>query len=259
MGEKPETKERPMFRREKDTKIDNEGLRRMREAIRQRIDQEEGATDDETTEEPSYRSPLGSSPDPEPYTPAPTYEPLSREPRARERESLGREPVTREPDYSFLSTPRQERSITVPAAPATPQREEADWQEEAAPQQPAVTTIAADTAWRGTLRSTTSIAIEGSFEGEIYTDQQLHIAPDAHVEATVHAGSIVVAGQLNGQINCRERLEVLPTGRVSGQIDAGLFIVQEGAYLGGHVRMRAAGASSFDDTDESRPPLQRVR
>ena len=33
-----------MFRRDKDSKMDNEGLRRMREAIRQRLDQTEPAT-----------------------------------------------------------------------------------------------------------------------------------------------------------------------------------------------------------------------
>lgn len=238
-----------MFRRDRDNKVDNEGLRRMREAIRQRIDQEEGSTDDETTEEPAYRSALSGSPDPEPYTSTPTYEPLARE------------PVTREQDYSFLSPPRQDR-ITTPPEPSVPplsRQEGADWQAEPGAQEPVGTTIAADTVWRGTLRSTASIAVEGSFEGEIYTDQNLHIAPDAQVEATVHATSIVVAGQLNGQIICRELLEVLPTGRVSGQLDAGRFIVREGAYLGGQLRMRPADAAPSDDTGESRPMLQRIR
>ena len=74
-------------------------------------------------------------------------------------------------------------------------------------------------------------------------------------EKTLEVMKYVVAGQLNGQINCRERLEILPTGRVSGQIDAGRFIVHEGAYLGGQVRM--TGATNADDG--ARPMLQRVR
>jgi cytoskeletal protein CcmA (bactofilin family) len=83
----------------------------------------------------------------------------------------------------------------------------------------------------------------------------LVVTADAKVEATVHAESITVAGQLNGQINCQGRLEILPTGRVSGQIDAGKFVVHEGAYLGGQVRMTSAANAEAGN----RPMLQRVR
>jgi cytoskeletal protein CcmA (bactofilin family) len=232
-----------MFRRDKDSKLDNEGLRRMREAIRQRLDQEEGATDDESVEETPnpYRSTTASGNAPEPYAPQPAYEPPARE-----------------HDYSFLSNLRQDRGATpVEPAPAPPRAEEEPWAPPA-PAGPAVTTIAADTVWHGTLRSTASVRIEGAFEGEIDTEQDLRIEADARVEANVRAASIVVAGQLNGQITCRERLEVLPTGRVSGQIDAGRFIVHEGAFLGGQVRMQPHGSAS-GGSDDNRPMLQRVR
>jgi cytoskeletal protein CcmA (bactofilin family) len=240
---KTRNKEKPMFRRDKDTKLDNEGLRRMREAIRQRLDQEEGATGDESAEETPnpYRSTTASGASPEPYNPQPAYEPL-----------------TRETDYSFLSTLRQDRGVTpVEPSPAPSHTEEDPWTP-AAPTGPVVTTIAADTVWRGTLRSTAPVRIEGVFEGEIDTEQDLRIEADARVEANVRAASIVVAGQLNGQITCRERLEVLPSGRVSGQIDAGRFVVHEGAFLGGQVRMKPHGSAS-GGADDSRPMLQRVR
>jgi cytoskeletal protein CcmA (bactofilin family) len=232
-----------MFRRDKDSKMDNEGLRRMREAIRQRLDQEEGATDDESVEETPnpYRSTTASGNTPEPYTPQPAYEPL-----------------TRENDYSFLSNLRQDRGVTPVEPPPAPARAEDEPWAPPAPTGPTVTTIAADTVWHGTLRSTAPIRIEGVFEGEIDTEQDLRIEADARVEANVRAASIVVAGQLNGQIACRERLEVLPSGRVSGQIDAGRFIVHEGAFLGGQVRMKSHGAPS-GGADDSRPMLQRVR
>lgn len=246
-----------MFRRDKDskdTKLDNEGLRRMREAIRQRIEQEEGETTDETDDSSPYRTTLPAITN-EGYNPPPTsYEPLSRESTGRDTE------------YSFLGTPRQERR-GAPTAPALPER--AEWQErgtedtpwkpdEPSAPLPIITTVAVDTAWRGTLRSSGPIRIEGAFEGEIITEGELQIAPEAKVEATVRAASIIVAGQLNGQINCRERLEILPSGRVSGQIDAGRFIVHEGAFLGGQVRMRAPGDKATAG-EENRPVLQRVR
>lgn len=252
-----------MFRRDKDTKATDDGMRRMREAIRQRVDPDDDTPEGETSEEPTYRSaPLGQTTS-EPYTAKTPYEPLSREPNPREREpnprDIGGMP-TREPDYSFLSTPRQERPSAPPEPPLgrQPQEEQPSWQADLTPPEPVSTTIAADTVWRGTLRSTASINVEGSFEGEIYTDQELHVAVDAHVEATVRANTIIIAGQLNGQISCRERLEILASGRVTGQIDAGSFIVHEGAFLGGQVRMRRAGDSD-DGADSDRPMLQRVR
>ena len=41
-----------MFRRDKNNKLDNEGLRRMREAIRQRLDEETAAAGETT--QPAY-------------------------------------------------------------------------------------------------------------------------------------------------------------------------------------------------------------
>jgi cytoskeletal protein CcmA (bactofilin family) len=235
-----------MFRRDKESKLDNEGLRRMREAIRQRLEHEEGASGDESLEENPYRSTTASGGPSEPYTPSPSYEPLTRD------------PLTRDTDYSFLGSGRADRGVTpVEAPPTLPRSEDETWAP-AVPEGPRVTTIAADTVWHGTLRSSAPIQIEGVFEGEIDTEQDLQIAPTARVEANVRAASIVVAGQLNGQIVCRERLEVLPSGRVSGQIDAGRFVVHEGAFLGGQVRMKPQNNAS-GSADDGRPMLQRVR
>ena len=129
-----------------------------------------------------------------------------------------------------------------------------------APPAPAYTTVAADTVWRGTLRSSTAIRIEGTFEGEIDTDQELQITAEAKVDATVHARTITVAGQLSGRIECLERLEVMASGRVTGQIEAGRFVVHEGAFLGGQVRMKgAAQGTQTGDDDTPRPLLQRVQ
>ncbi len=231
-----------MFRREKDTKLDNEGLRRMREAIRQRIDQEEL---DGSKEQPEAEAAYPTQPA-ETFTPPSTsYEPVGHEGQARST------------NFSFLEPSHQDRPL--PTAAATEFTPDVQWEpvtEQAAA--PKVTTVAAGTVWRGTLQSTDSIQIEGGFEGEIITAKELFIAEGAKVEATVRATTIIVRGQLNGQINCQERLEIFPSGRVSGQLDAGRFIVHEGAFLGGQVRMQSA-SSATTTTEDGRPVLQRVR
>lgn len=234
-----------MFGRDKDNKVDNEGLRRMREAIRQRLEQEEGTAGEEAPEEQPYRAPErpaardgGNS---DPYGGASSFETLGRE-----------------TDYSFLNVGRPAERTVLGVEPPAPQAAPAAEEWEPTASRSETTLVAADTVWQGTLRSSGPVRIEGNFEGRIETTESLHIAPSARVEATVNAATIVVAGQLSGQINCRERLEILPSGRVSGQIDAGRFIVQEGAFLGGQVRMRAASETGGNG-DDSRPMLQRVR
>ena len=251
-----------MFRRDKDNKLDNEGLRRMREAIRQRLEQEgEAPNDGDETIEASYPTATAAPGGKDDYGQVAPFDP---------DELSGYGQRGDESNYAFLTSGRQDRTLPAIAVPTIPAQvapsawvptEAPSWTQTPAPQEapaptgPAATTIAADTVWRGTLRSSSTIQIDGTFDGQIETEQDLLISTDARVEATVHAASIVVAGQLNGQINCRERLEILPTGRVSGQIDAGRFIVHEGAYLGGQVRM--TGATNADDG--ARPMLQRVR
>ncbi|MFN8515213.1 MAG: polymer-forming cytoskeletal protein [Chloroflexia bacterium] len=246
-----------MFRRDKDTRLDNEGLRRMREAIRHRLEQEEGDdTEGGTASEDQYRATQGDDDFDEvaPFNPdtlsSPSYGGGSNE----------------ESNYSYLTAGRNDRTLPSFELPATPARVETPaWTptptpapavpEPVVPSGPAISTVAVDTSWRGTLRSGASIQIDGNFEGQIDTEQELVISADGKVEATVRAESITVAGQLNGQINCRGRLEILPSGRVSGQIDAGKFVVHEGAYLGGQVRM----TSATNAEDGARPMLQRVR
>ncbi len=252
-----------MFRRDKDNKLDNEGLRRMREAIRQRLEQEDDVpSDGDETIEASYPRTTAAPSGNDDFGQVAPFNP---------EELSGYGQRSDEGNYSFLTSGRQERTLPAVQAPAIPVRAETPawtptetpaWTPTVteapapvAPSRPAATTIAADTVWRGTLRSASTIQIDGTFDGKIETEQHLIISADAKVEATVHAASITVAGQLNGQINCRERLEILPTGRVSGQIDAGRFIVHEGAYLGGQVRM--TGAANADEG--ARPMLQRVR
>jgi cytoskeletal protein CcmA (bactofilin family) len=246
-----------MFRRDKDTRLDNEGLRRMREAIRQRLEQEgeEAPEGDESTEE-QYRAAQAGGDDFDEVAP---FNPDSLPNYGGGGDEGG---------YSYLTSGRQDRTLPAFELPATSARAESPaWTPTSAPtpapvsaepevpEGPKTSTVAADTTWRGTLRSGAPIRIDGNFEGQIETEQELTISADAKVEATVHAESITVAGQLNGQINCQGRLEILPTGRVSGQIDAGRFVVHEGAYLGGQVRMTSAANADGGN----RPMLQRVR
>lgn len=236
-----------MFRREKNNKLDNEGLRRMREAIRQRLEQEEAAAESNDAtlvpSEPSYRPSGGATGGGYAY-----------------------DTLTTDAGYSYLGegtggSPAPERPFdpegtegATSASVTPPWRQEAPAQDRT-PASPTVTTIAAGTTWSGILKSSAEIRVEGTFDGEIETARTLHVAQSATVKATVRAAIVIVAGHLDGQVECSERLEVLQSGRVSGQITAGAIVVKEGAFLGGQLRM---GAPEDFQGNQDRPVLQRV-
>ena len=244
-----------MFRRDKTSKLDNEGLRRMREAIRQRLEQDETTAPGAASTEQGYQpqAPGGTG-----GAGAYTYESLSTE-----------------PDYSYPADTGGSEPAQAPgpdAAPSSNSTADAPWAPGAAPAapstpaaaptapRPAVTTIAADATWSGTLRSTADVRIEGTLDGEVVAEGELYVAADAKVDATARAATMVVAGHLNGQVVCRDRLEILPSGRVSGQIQAGSIVVHEGAFIGGQLRMKGQETEATTaDTEQPRPMLQRVR
>lgn len=237
-----------MFRREKNNKLDNEGLRRMREAIRQRLEQEEanaeasGATS--APPEASYRPSGGATGGGYAYDTLPTE---TDYPYLGEGESGA--PA---PDATFDRDAQADASLGDPARA---------WRQGQAaqapmPATPPVTTVAAGTNWNGVLKSSADIRVEGAFDGDIETARTLHIAATASVNANVRAAIVIVAGHLDGQVDCSERLEVLPSGRVSGQITAGAIVVKEGAYLGGQLRM---GAPHDFQGPQDRPVLQRIQ
>ena len=64
------------------------------------------------------------------------------------------------------------------------------------------------------------------FEGMINARQDVYVAEEADVDATITAGNVVIAGLAKGTIRCEDRFEVLPSGRVSGDIMAPVLVVQ---------------------------------
>jgi len=244
-----------MFRRDKTSKLDNEGLRRMREAIRQRLEQEDTTAPGTASTEQGYQPQAsGGTGGPGAYT----YESLATEPDYSYPDDAGRSEPAEAPglDAAPSSTATADEPWSPGAAPAAPTSPAVV---PTAPR-PAVTTIAADATWSGALRSTADVRIEGILDGEVAAEGELYVAADAKVDATVRAATMVVAGHLNGQVVCRDRLEILPSGHVSGQIQAGSIVVHEGAFIGGQLRMQGQEAGEpAADTEQPRPILQRVR
>jgi len=116
-------------------------------------------------------------------------------------------------------TPQQEVSAPVPAA----QNEVASY-------------LNASTSFKGMLKSSRSVGIDGHFEGEIQSDADIVIGREAEVKANVKAGNVIISGKVVGNINC-STLEIQSTGRVVGNIQAGSLLIAMGAVFRGQSMM----------------------
>lgn len=145
-------------------------------------------------------------------------------------------------EYGGYDTPAvPEGGVTgavVPTAPELPPVPSVDAQ---------TTVIAADAIWKGEITSEGTVHVYGLFEGSIRAKNDVFVADQADVDATINANAVVVAGQLKGTIRCGGRFEALPTGRVTGDVQSPTLVVHEGAVIAGQVRMGAAEPATAEN------------
>jgi cytoskeletal protein CcmA (bactofilin family) len=114
--------------------------------------------------------------------------------------------------------------------------------------------LSATTTWNGELESTGSLHIHGRVEGTLAAREDIFIAEEAEVDATIHATNVTIAGNVRGSVLCGAKLEVLARGRVVGDLRAPIIVVHEGALIAGDIVMAASS-----DAKSLAPAAPRVR
>ena len=99
------------------------------------------------------------------------------------------------------------------------------------------TTLGKETVFSGTMRFTTSLKIDGHFEGEIESTGYLHIEEGAQVRANIKVRSIVIGGVVHGNIVATEKLEMLSTGQVYGNVTTSKLKIADGVVFEGKCEM----------------------
>ena len=115
------------------------------------------------------------------------------------------------------------------------------------------TVLARDDSLSGKLHLKTGGQVLGHFTGEIESDGDLVIGPEAHVEADVRGARITVAGHLKGNVVATGRLKITTTGRLEGDATVGALVVQEGGVHYGVIRVHPEGVP---DAPVERAPAQ---
>ena len=91
--------------------------------------------------------------------------------------------------------------------------------------------------WKGNLRGSGGVRIEGAFEGDITVRGLIVVGETGRVTCEhLKANTVIVAGTVNGKITA-EKLDIRSTGRVWGDVVVVALATEEGAFLRGQVRM----------------------
>lgn len=100
--------------------------------------------------------------------------------------------------------------------------------------------ISHDAVWEGDLRTNGSLHVHGTVKGTLEATENVYIAEEADVDATVTAENVVIGGLVKGTIHCSARFEALATGRVLADVHAPSIVIHEGATMRGQFQMKAA-------------------
>src|SRR2546421_3190792 len=114
---------------------------------------------------------------------------------------------------------------------------------------PKATVLAREDSLSGKLELKGSGQVLGNFSGQIESDGDLLIGPEAHVEADIRGARITLAGLVRGNV-IATKLKITSSGRLEGDATVGALIVQEG---GGHYGVIRVHPEGVPDT-----PLERL-
>ena len=89
----------------------------------------------------------------------------------------------------------------------------------------------------GVLTYKGNVRIDGTFEGEIETDDTLFIGEQANVKAQIRAGSVIASGRITGDITAQQRVELKSPAVIDASISTPKLSMDNGVIYNGKVSM----------------------
>ncbi len=117
--------------------------------------------------------------------------------------------------------------------------------------------IAPDVEITGTIKSNSSIRIEGKLEGELSCAADISVGKSASIKGNLVASSVVVEGTIHGNITVKDKIEMKSTAKVHGDIVAKRLSVEDGVTFIGRSEVNPAGAVAAAPATPSSAPESR--
>jgi len=94
--------------------------------------------------------------------------------------------------------------------------------------------LGADVEFKGSIKFTNELAIDGKIEGEIFSAAGvLTIGENAEIRGEIKTKSVTVLGKVNGNITVEERCELKGRSQLVGDLKAARLMIEEGATFVG--------------------------
>jgi cytoskeletal protein CcmA (bactofilin family) len=91
--------------------------------------------------------------------------------------------------------------------------------------------------FEGKLSFQGQVRFDGTFTGEITTDDLLIIGETAKVSADITCGSVVINGEVNGKIKARDSVELRGHARVKADLATPSLVMDKGVVFEGYCNM----------------------
>jgi cytoskeletal protein CcmA (bactofilin family) len=104
--------------------------------------------------------------------------------------------------------------------------------------------IGEGSVFEGRFHVNGSILIEGKFEGDIKTDDQLVVGPTGKVKTDIYARKVIISGTLIGNIIATEEVNLMASGKVLGNISTPKLTVEDGVITEGKVTITGGSAEA---------------
>ena len=118
------------------------------------------------------------------------------------------------------------------------------------------TVLAREDSLSGRLALKGAGQVLGTFSGQIESEGDLLIGPEARVEADIRGARVTIAGLVRGNIIASNRLKITSTGRLEGDATVGALVVQEGGVHYGVIRVHPEGIPDTPPDRISQVPAQ---
>ena len=98
--------------------------------------------------------------------------------------------------------------------------------------------------FEGKLAFEGKVRIDGTFTGEISTNDTLHIGEGAKVSAEISCGTVIVEGDVVGNIKATGAVELHRPAKVRGDITSPSLSIEKGVVFEGRSKMESIEASN---------------
>ena len=107
--------------------------------------------------------------------------------------------------------------------------------------------------FEGKLTFKDTVRIDGTFQGEITSENTLIIGESGTINATISSNTVVVSGTVVGNIIAATQIILHKSARVTGDMSAPSLVIEEGAIFNGKLTMSSGEGKS------AAAPLKSIR